>query len=301
MPFEWIPHVRALPSQELASFFATACVGQVGVHIWNNKTLFTHVPTRQISEQEIAEMHAPTVSGEGGRGLIDEAFVNDVDDSTEVPLASTPDQLSADMMTLSLVPKSRWQTLLHLDLIKQRNKPTEAPKLPEKAPFFLPSLEKPHAAPAVNEEKPGDALAERSRIMKMDRLASEGAFTVALRLGSENGDYDAFIDHLKTLSPSAADLEIRSLNPGEGDVTSDELVNFVQALTSRLSQKRDYELVQAWMTVFLRLHSESIAHDERLISALRIWRQHQESEGLRLGDLVGYCNGVIAFMRSPRT
>jgi U3 small nucleolar RNA-associated protein 21 len=89
---------------------------------------------------------------------------------------------------LSLVPKSRWQTLLHLDLIKQRNKPTEAPKLPEKAPFFLPSLDNPLARTAVEESKPEVSMAERSRIMKMDRLASEGAFTIALRSGSENGD-----------------------------------------------------------------------------------------------------------------
>jgi U3 small nucleolar RNA-associated protein 21 len=107
-----------------------------------------------------------------------------------------------------------------------------------------------------------------------------------------------FINHLKTLSPSAADLEIRSLNPGD---ESGELVNFVEALTSRLRQKRDYELVQAWMAVFLRLHSDVIAHDESLVDALRVWRECQESEGVRLGDLVGYCSGVVGFMRSPRT
>jgi U3 small nucleolar RNA-associated protein 21 len=107
-----------------------------------------------------------------------------------------------------------------------------------------------------------------------------------------------FIEHLKTLSPSAADLEIRSLNPGV-ESESDELVSFVNALTSRLKQKRDYELVQAWMTVFLRLHMDAV--DEKLKEALREWRQCQESEGARLGDLVGFCSGVVGFLRSPRT
>jgi U3 small nucleolar RNA-associated protein 21 len=103
-----------------------------------------------------------------------------------------------------------------------------------------------------------------------------------------------FITHLKSLSPSAADLEIRSLSP-------DELIPFIQALTSRLQQKRDYELVQAWMSVFLRLHVDAVAHDEGLVEALGEWSGVQEQEGRRLGELVGFCGGVVGFLRSPRT
>lgn len=287
----------ALAFSATGEFLATTCEGEIGVDIWNNKTLFTHVPTRHISENEIADISGPTVSGEGGHGMIDSAFEAEADQNIDATPVLSLDQLSADMMTLSLVPKSRWQTLLLLDQIKQRNKPTEAPKVPEKAPFFLPSLEKPLPVAAAEESRATDTIAERSRIMKIDRMASEGVFTVALRAGGDSGDYILFINHLKTLSPSSADLEIRSLNPGEG---SDELVNFVEALTSRLQQKRDYELVQAWMAVFLRLHVDAIAHDERLIEALRVWRQCQETEGARLGDLVGYCSGVVGFLWSSR-
>ncbi len=178
----------ALAFSGTGEFLATTCEGQVGVNIWNNKTLFTHVPTRHISENEIAEIAAPTVSGEGGHGLIEGAFEDEVDvDENVAPILSL-DQLSTDMMTLSLVPKSRWQTLLHIDLIKQRNKPIEAPKLPEKAPFFLGSLEKPKPITGLEEKTETGGILERSRIMKIDRLASEGAFTVALRAGSETGD-----------------------------------------------------------------------------------------------------------------
>jgi len=177
----------ALAFSGTGEFLATTCEGEVGVNIWNNKSLFTHVPTRHISENEIAEISGPTVSGEGGQGVIDGAFEDDVDEADDSAPAPSIDQLSADMMTLSMVPKSRWQTLLHLDAIKERNKPKEAPKLPEKAPFFLPSLDNPLPTSTI-EETPKDSIAERSRIMKMDRLASEGAFTVALRSGSESGD-----------------------------------------------------------------------------------------------------------------
>ncbi|KAF7925419.1 uncharacterized protein EAE97_010500 [Botrytis byssoidea] len=285
----------ALAFSGTGEFLATTCTGQVGVNLWNNKTLFTHVPTRHISEKEIASITAPTASGEGGHNVIDGAF-QDEDESTEdAAPALSLDQLSKDMMTLSVVPKSRWQTLIHLDLIKARNKPTEAPKLPEKAPFFLPSIDS-AAGPSTQEEKSIDSAAERSRIMKLDRIASERSFTVTLRSGGESGDYTPFIDHLKTLSPSAADLEIRSLSP-----TSNELIHFIHALTSRLSQKRDYELVQAWMAVFLKLHNEEVASSEELRNAVMEWKTQQENEGARLGDLVGWCGGVVGFLRSPRT
>jgi U3 small nucleolar RNA-associated protein 21 len=178
----------ALAFSGTGEFLATTCEGQVGVNIWNNKTLFTHVPTRHISEEEIAEILGPTVSGEGGHGPIDGAFEDESEDIEDSAPAEYLDQLSSDMMTLSLVPKSRWQTLLHLDLIKQRNKPTEAPKLPEKAPFFLPSLEKPMPIAAEEKKEASENVSERSRIMKMDRLASEGPFTVSLRAGSDSGD-----------------------------------------------------------------------------------------------------------------
>lgn len=109
---------------------------------------------------------------------------------------------------------------------------------------------------------------------------------------------DPFISYLKTLSPSAADLEIRSLDAIEG---SSELLTFVNALTSRLAEKRDYELVQAWMNVFLRLHSDVIMHDEELVNALRLWKEEHQKNARKLGDLIGYCSGIIGFLRSPRS
>jgi U3 small nucleolar RNA-associated protein 21 len=184
----------ALAFSGTGEFLATTCEGQVGVNIWNNKSLFTHVPTRHISENEIAQISGPTVSGEGGHGVIDGAFEDEAEDDQDSAPALSLDQLSEDMMTLSLVPKSRWQNLLHLDAIKQRNKPKEPPKQPEKAPFFLPSLEKPTPIAGVEEKKADDSVAERSRIMKMDRLASEGAFTVSLRAG-ESGDCAFYPSH----------------------------------------------------------------------------------------------------------
>lgn len=69
------------------------------------------------------DIASPVASGEGGTGVIQAAFDTDVEeDNTGV--YTTADQLSEKLMTMSLVPRARWQTLLNLDLIKVSLFPT---------------------------------------------------------------------------------------------------------------------------------------------------------------------------------
>lgn len=113
---------------------------------------------------------------------------------------------------------------------------------------------------------------------------------------------DSFIDHLKSLSPSSADLELRSLAAGsDEDDESNELLHFIRALTERLRARRDYELAQVWMTVYLRLHADAVMQSRVLLGALAEWKGLQEEEARRMDALVGYCSGVVGFLRSPRT
>ena len=290
----------ALAFSSTGEFLATAHADSVGLNLWTNQTLFTHVPTRHISEDDFVQVSLPTASGEGGQGLLNAAFDDEADTEEGDPddFTAKTDQLSKDMLTLSLVPKSRWQTLLNLDVIRQRNRPKEPPKAPEKAPFFLPSLEGAKPKPSSTVDESRITAAERSRIAKMERQGGQSEFTTLLQSAAAHNDFDAFINHLKTLSPSAADVEIRSLTPMAG---GSELPSFVRALTERLKQKLDYELVQAWMSVFLRVHGEVIMHDLDLIEALKAWRTEQEKELKRLASLIGYCSGVVGFLRSGRS
>lgn len=152
---------------------------------------------------------------------------------------------------------------------------------------------------------------ERSRISKMREAGKVEAvgsrFTVLLQLGCKTNNFESFLDHLKSLTPAKADLEIRSLRPRTQGGYS-ELSGFVAALTGRLGLKRDFELVNAWMAVFLKVHgdiimkcSEQSAYEyTSLREALALWSQTQEQEAKRLGGLVGYCRGVAGFLRSSR-
>ncbi|KAF2115866.1 Utp21 specific WD40 associated putative domain-containing protein [Lophiotrema nucula] len=306
-------------------YLATAQEGEVGVSIWTNRTLFTHVSTRHISESEIAVITNPTVSGEGGETLIEAAAEEEVLDEAGIEETAVPvmDQLSAGITTLSLVPKARWQTLLHLDIIRTRNKPKEAPKPPEKAPFFLPSTTSSAATnqvqntPAMSGSADTEALTSISVVAESQnqatrissasaRLASRSSaaastseFTrlLAQAQNTNTEDYAPLLSHLGSLPPSAADVAIRTLDTFPPFA---ELFTFIRALTWRLRERRDYELVQAWMSVFLKIHGDVIVKDEGLIRELRKWQEEAKRERERVGGLVGYSVGVVGWVRSAR-
>ncbi|CAG8197224.1 unnamed protein product [Penicillium salamii] len=310
----------ALSMSSTGEFLATAHAGGIGISLWSNRSLFMPISTKNLDESIIESIGLPATSGEGGAGLIEAAFVEAAEeDESEGPVLAT-EQLSQDMMTLSLVPKSRWQALIHLDTIRERNRPKEAPKAPEKAPFFLPSLLDKSGPESNKNGTDVDAdlgslatsvEAERLRIAKVQNGqnidSAQSLFTRSLASGHQSGNFDSFVDHLKSLPPAKADLEIRSLDPRVHDGHS-ELSDFVTALTCRLKSKRDFELVNAWMAVFLKIHSDTVSlsshRDEPeyrvLQGALAAWAHEQEQEGKRLAELVGYCRGVVGFLRSAR-
>jgi len=135
--------------------------------------------------------------------------------------------------------------------------------------------------------------ADRDRIMRVDPNVSTGEsqFTKILR----SGDQPKLLDHLKTLPPSSADLEIRSLR-------DDEMAEFVNALTLRLRTRKDFELVNTWMNVFVKCHGEVVALGGviGLREALDAWQTVLKAEQNRLGSRVGFCLGVAEFLRSGR-
>ncbi|CAL3967911.1 unnamed protein product [Diplocarpon coronariae] len=291
----------ALSFSATGEYLATTCAGQVGINIWNNITLFTHVQTRAISEDEIDIMALPTVSGQN---MLASAFSSTGDDASDDAAAYiSPEQLSAELVTLSIVPTSTLNTLLYLDEIKSRNKPKEAPKRPDKAPFFLPALKSSMPVSRVDADMQAGNSAERTRITRSGGQ-QEDVFTMTLRAGSENGDYTPFLSHLRSLPPSLADLSIRSLSPSSSLYSStsqsnNELASFVRALTQQLRRNRDYNALNVWLSRFLKLHSENLG-DREVRAALDEWKSVSDRTSAGVGELAAYGAGVLGFLRSMR-
>lgn len=313
-----------------------------------NRAQFTEVSLRTIDEDEVlrnAAAHAsmPTLQGEEG-------------DQTELPTELTQEeedhlhllqdilsegQLDSSLVTLSAMPRHKWQTLINLETITARNKPKEAPKAPEAAPFFLPTLPGTEtrfdfASVAAAGKKEGEAGKKENDVQKrrLDFQAMEidselvsmlkkGSADDACKpcvctlrydilLTSVSGADEAFFNRLLSLTPSALDVEIRSL------ATERELILFTKALTARLHSRKDFEAVQAVMNVFLTAHSEVLIGEgqdpafgsgmeedgeggekggDELKGALQEMLDAQIKETKAIGNLVRSSLGMVAWAR----
>ena len=147
--------VSSLALSPTGDFLATTHVDDLGIYLWSNKTMYSHVslrplpsdytptftdlPTTRITDQEV-ENDERMNQLEAVEDETKESQITEIDSlySEDISKQCTP--LSEGLVTLSSLPKSRWSNLQNLDIIKLRNKPVEPPKAPKLAPFFLPTL-----------------------------------------------------------------------------------------------------------------------------------------------------------------
>lgn len=97
--------------------------------------------------------------------------------------------------------------------------------------------------------------------------------------------------YVKTLTPAAIDLEIRAL------VTLEALEVFLNALTQRLRSHRDFEAVETFMSVVLRLHADVFTENPELQQALEKLQGTQAAESKRVLDLIASSLGALGFVR----
>ncbi|MEE6459806.1 hypothetical protein FKM82_000744 [Ascaphus truei] len=165
--------VVSLTMSPVGDFLATAHVDDLGIYLWSNKSLFSLISLRPLPANfEPTEVMLP-----GTNEMQDADTVEDVEVANEDMMEyESPEQLGEQLVTLSLLPESRWKNLLNLDVIKQRNKPKEPPKVPKSAPFFIPTL--PGLVPHFASDVQGDA--PQSKIVNLGVLAQKSTFHVQL-------------------------------------------------------------------------------------------------------------------------
>lgn len=268
-------------------FLATAHVDSVGVYLWANRAQFAGFSFRNITEEDVERIDLPPMHGSGeDEALEDLSALVAHDHSQDIP-GPMPD-LEGEVVTLTHLPRSRWETLLNLDVIQQRNKPKEPPKAPEKAPFFLPTLAGVETRFVVQEKEKETTSTKRS---KKSVASAESVFLQKLSQESQDGNYEEFFTFAKSLSPAAADLEIRSL------ATLQDLSLFLRALSQRLKSRRDFEAVQTYLNLFLRVHGEQLVSNPELRTDLEAFLSLQRQESSRLLDSIASCLGTLAFVR----
>ncbi|KAG8713637.1 hypothetical protein FRC08_013011 [Ceratobasidium sp. 394] len=272
-------------------FLATAHVDSVGIFLWTNKAQYSDMSLQSVGEGDEVMVNLPSMQGEDESEDLDLGELAELSlvDNAKQP-AGTIDQLDGELITLTVLPRSKWQTLLNLEVIQARNKPIEPPKAPEKAPFFLPTV-------AGVEHKPDTATTAKLTGDNESRRKQNGAVRVEtelqrqLRIEDQDGPYDAFFAQAQALSPAALDVELRSLS------SLTDLSLFLHALAQRLKSHRDFEAVQTYLAVFLRLHGDVLMEHDELMERIKDLAVVHKQESERITELVDAGLGKLGFVR----
>ena len=284
-------------------YLATTHAGALGINVWTNKSLYTHVSPRQVDEDsgviDLTSSHQFESTTPSDVGQYDMAEETSPDNSIA---KSAIDQLDSSLLTLSILPRSRWQTLLNLEAIRHRNKPIQPPEKPKAAPFFLSSA----LAIGSSDKSATDTISgptkppqESSRITALSSLSTnENPISTLLTTSTPSSvsEPHPLIQHLLTLSPSSTHLSLQTL-------VLSELPPIIRIMIAHLRTHRDYEVVNTWMSVLLRLHADFITEtdDNDLRAAVTEWQGVNAQESRRLDEMVGYVDGVVGgWLRSGR-
>lgn len=288
-------------------FLATSHVDSRGIFLWANQNYFSNLFLQPVTAPHPVQTAMPIIEGitdgdaiiedeadDAANGLA-EADVKEhmeVDEKDELETAKRLAEEEAarereeedndlglfnELITLSRAPKSKWKTLVNLDLVNERNKPTRAAETPKAAPFFLPTLpgvrSKFIAAPEDEIELPDTKRIDLSQLKpttpfiaalqravlgknsKSKKIPAAPTTTLSVA-GSSPSPFLEVAKMLKDMSPSAIDFEMSSLSV-ENDWA--EFVLALRFILDQLQRNINYEMAQALLNVMIKHQGEAIA------------------------------------------
>ncbi|CAK8691483.1 unnamed protein product [Clavelina lepadiformis] len=282
--------VTSLSLSPTSDLLATTHADDVGIYLWSNKSLYSPVFLNALPNsyhpEEVVELPVTLPS-------TDEE-VADVEDKDAVEPDQPNDmmnQLETDLITLSNMPYSKWANVLKLDVIRQRNKPKEPPKAPVNAPFFLPTSSSLNPDFLVEKE----AKDHSSKLITTKPLQQFSQFALAL-LNAE-GNYGEVLTTLNKMTLSAVDTEIRTLSPDNGG-SAGLMETFLDFVEHHVDSKRDFELIQAYFSMFLTVHTETLANMTNIEDKLSELSRKLDQDRRELSELLNQNMCIVNFIKS---
>ncbi|XP_063933250.1 WD repeat-containing protein 36-like [Zophobas morio] len=290
--------VTSLSFAPTGQYLATSHVDHLGIFLWANKTLFSNSQTAFLPDNfQPNYIDMPSI---GTSCHSDEedwpASVTFAEDESLVPHPS-PNQLGVRCLTLSLKPMNYWQTLSQLDLIKERNKPVEAPQKAPKAPFFLstlPGLTPKFALDETQEELQNilNRSSSASRVLAPASSVLLPPLQTFLCSSSSGDDSKRLTDVLGHMTPSAVDLEIRTIKSAEA------LQKFMKLVNVELLSGRNFELLETYMSIFLKQHGRMVAENTELLATLEKVQLTHKIAWSNVSNLLNHSLCLIEYLKN---
>jgi U3 small nucleolar RNA-associated protein 21 len=285
---DWFKFDRPVTSISMspnADFLAITCAGSLAVMLLSNNCHFNNVflgSTPSAAVSLALPSSAPPASDVETQLRAPEFFL-DVGEVSS--LVFRP--LSADIVTMSSVPRAVWKIIPIVDLIKERNKPTQPVQKTPDTPFFLPTLSGINPVFVPPTATSADDGASASHFFHSRDLSVQTQFQKKLN----ESDFEGALLALSVMNPSLVDLEIRNLSRSNA---MHEFKLFLQMICCQLQLKTNFELVQAYLALFLKVHGDILCQDDSLLQLLSELSQSLENTWDSLSDR----NMYVAFMLS---
>ncbi|XP_048876461.1 WD repeat-containing protein 36 [Brienomyrus brachyistius] len=283
--------VVSLSMSPTGDFLASAHVDSLGVYLWSNKALYSMVSLRPLP----SDFEPSVVVLPGTCPVPDDVSDEDIDTSSDTMIDYvSKQQLDEQLVTLSLLPDSRWKNLLNLDIIKKRNKPKEPPKVPKAAPFFIPTI--PGLMPQFAALEDPSAK-EQSKVVNFGVLPQKSNFFLQLEDAWVTNDYATPPQLLKDMGPSAIDMELRALAPDMNGAL-EQMQAFLRMVGAMLDSKRDFDLAQAYLALFLKLHLRLVSQESALMDEALKVLQRLEGTWMDMQTLFNQSLCLLAYTKS---
>ena len=210
--------------------------GKGAVRVWQNVALL-HGPG--IVDADFYRIDEPQV--ERKRGLLETS------DSSKKQKTETTNMARDEVV---LFGGSKWQQILKLDEIKERNKPKRPAEKPKSAPFFLPikyqGVQPVFVAP-VDDESNTDGLKEEGR--SGEKSAEHNGFAALL----SKKRWAEVENHLMNLSASGIHICLSELEDDEK-----ALVGFIEYLAVKTASGHNIDLTATLTSLFLKSYGSAL-------------------------------------------
>lgn len=283
----------SLTMSPIGDFLATTHVDGMGIYLWCNTTLYSHVSLNPLPSDYIPKTTTlPIVVMDGGTTEKTGDCLLDTEDSCHEDIFESPQQIAEYLVTLSQHPPSQWRNLLNLDVIKQRNKPRKPVETPKNAPFFLPTVS--GTAPKFDILKEDKVSISKENLSKFNNISAFGQLLI--QCGEEH-NFSPVLIKLKEMGSSMIDVELRTLSPECGG-TEELMELFLRAINCGLKSNLDFELIQAYLGLFLKLHINVISSSQPLRKALKETQECQSQSHIKFQSQINQSLCLVTYFRS---
>lgn len=228
-----MPVASLLWTQNNASLVSSHIGGKGAVRVWQNVALLEGPGVVTDHFVKIDKWEASRVAPTVG--------------SAQVTVMTPPPEETDGELTLSAGSRTKWQQILKLDDIKERNKPVKAAEKPKEAPFFLPVKYQGMEPVFVAQDTPVNAQ-DNTEVKRQKNEHDSGYLRMVA-----GGNFAALRQHLLLQTPSGVHICIAELEDDE-----DCIDKFIAFLAAETEAGRNLDLVATWTSLFLKVYSSLV-------------------------------------------